>query len=501
MLTRIGIQAGWHRYKSDTPIDPGFYLVFSARPTEPQKRALGLVAASSPQGRFCWLAPDEPWVRRVVTGLLDAPSWGQSVPTDWPLFGLSPAGLRPWQQVFLADAFSALSQGLPYRRAAVITMGAGKTLVGLALCQISQNAVVAASAYLHQTWREEAKKWGLRCPTLSTYESLHKLPPPDVLIIDEALALKNPDSLRHRRCAQQAAHARVVVGLTGTPTSGGGPLDWRWLRVVQPGAVPAGDTPWRFLFGLDTQLVEVVPGRKAYQTRVWDTDRIAHFVAPYTLSVAPQEILASLPEITYRMVAVPTPKDYPLVAAGGATAASQSKRVAQCRQVSDGFIQRDDDTIVRVAHQPKIDALVEWVEGLDEPIVIYAAWTGTLDLLYERLGHLSPAMLRGDTSDPGAEQTRFKSGATRVLLANARMSQGMNLQEHCRVMAFASWSLSPTDRIQAVARIHRPGQKRGCQVIDFVCEDTLDMRTLELLNQHNHLSAEQIERLLHEHLF
>ena len=115
---------------------------------------------------------------------------------------------------------------------------------------------------------------------------------------------------------------------------------------------------------------------------------------------------------------------------------------------------------------------------------------------YERLAKHHPAMIRGDTNDTGAEQTRFKSGLTNVLLANARFSQGMNLQERCRIVAFVSWSLSPTDRQQAIARVYRPGQKLCVQVADFVAENTLDARTLELIQGHEHLTAEQIEALL-----
>lgn len=109
-------------------------------------------------------------------------------------------------------------------------------------------------------------------------------------------------------------------------------------------------------------------------------------------------------------------------------------------------------------------------------------------------------MIRGDTNDPGAEITRFKTGLTDVLLANARFSQGMNLQERCRIVAFVSWSLNPTDRQQAIGRVYRPGQKRGVQIVDFVAEDTLDARTLELIQGHQQLTAEQVEALLERSL-
>ena len=502
MIKQITVEpnGGWFRYKSETPIDPGTYFQVPGRPSQQQRKALSATAATDPNGRFVWLAPAEPWVQRLMIGKLTPQPWRFPLAVDWAAMRVDPDKLRAWQRQFLSDAFTCVARGFPYHRAGVVTLGGGKTLAGLALCQLGEVAVVAASTYLHSTWREEAAKWNMECPILSTYESIHKAPDPDVLIIDESLALKNPDSLRHRRVAEKAKRASIVVGFTGTPTSGVGPLDWRWLRVIEPGCAPAGDTAWRFLFGSDTQLVEVVPGRNAYQTSKWKSREIAEFVEPFVYSADTSRLLDELPEIEYRTVAVPQPADWTLVAAGGATTTTASKRVAQCRQISDGFVVDDGKQVVRVAHTPKLDAVEEWVDALGEPVIIYAAWTGTLDLLAERLAKHNPAMIRGDTGDPGAEITRFKSGLTNVLLANARYSSGMNLQERCRIVAFVSWSLNPTDRQQAIGRVYRPGQKHGVQIVDFVAENTLDARTLELIQGHQQLTAEQVEALLERSL-
>lgn len=501
MLRQVLVEkgTGWHRYKSDVEPAPGYYFQIPGRPSEQQRKALGAQAVVSPSGRFCWLAPAEPWVQRLMVGTMDVRPWDYKAPIQWDRLPFNPLildQLRDWQMEFVTDGIQALTRGHPYRRGAVVTLGGGKTLAGLLLCQLGDVSVVAASTYLHETWRSEAKKWGLVCPILTTYESIHKCPDPDVLVIDEVLGLKDAESKRHQGCLKKANKAQVVVGFTGTPTGGKGPMDWRWLRVIEPGCVPADERSWRFLFGKDTRVEEIVPGRSAYVTTQWHVDQVAKFVSPYVYSADTDYLMEQLPEVQYSVISVPTPRDWAMVAAGGATTTTASKRVAQCRQVSDGFVTTDAGAIIQLPHAPKLDAVCDWVEGLGEPVVLYAAWTGTIQLLAQRLAHHQPAIVTGETGDPGMEISRFKTGATRLMIANARFSQGMNLQEVCRIVAFVSWSLNPTDRKQAEGRVYRPGQTRGVQIVDFVCQDTLDQRTLDLIQGHQHLTEEQIEALL-----
>jgi hypothetical protein len=438
--------------------------------------------------------------------VLDIRPWSvKQLKPDWsgtPLAGRQDLfeALRDWQYEFISDGLVSLQRGHPYRRAAVVTLGGGKTLAGLCLCALGEVSVVAASTYLHETWRSEAAKWNLPCPILTTYESAHKVADPDVLIVDESLSCKDPETLRHQRLRKKAEKASIVVGFTGTPTGGKGPMDWRWLRVVEPGCVPATETAWRFLFGKDTKLVEVVPGRNAYVTSTWAVDQVAKFVEPYVYSADTSHLMSQLPEIQYTVIHCPQPRDWQMVAAGGATTATASKRVAQCRQIADGFVLNDQGQLLPVPHTPKLDAVCEWLETVGEPVVLYAAWTGTIDLLKERLKHYQPAVVRGDTSDPGVEIARFKNGATSLMIANSRMSSGMNLQSVCRIVAFLSPSLAPVDFRQACGRVYRPGQKFGVQIIKFVCEGTLDERTWELIEGHTALDEKQIASLLEESL-
>lgn len=511
MLTKIEVLGnGWHLYKQDTPIPEGYYYQLNTRAarklTKEMRKSVGAMAVTDADGTFRWLCPFAPWVKRVLVGMMDLQSWRASpiAAPDWGLIGIDPAILRPWQREFVADCYNALAHGLPYRRAAVVTLGGGKTLAGLCLCQLGEHPAVVAPRYLHETWRSEAAKWKMREPILSTYESAHKLPPDvDVLVVDEVLGLKDSQAQRSRRVRDAGRRAQVVVGFTGTPTGGRGPLDWGWLCSIAPGSFPESDTCSRFLFGLDTHVDEVAPGRNAYVTEHWDTDRIATFVAPYVLSVDTSDLVKHLPEIQHVVVRVEAPPEYAQIVMGVASDGTRSKILAQARSCTDGAIIRDDDTHYRLDTTPKLDAVEAYVENNPaETFVIAANWDASIDMLAERFAALSPSIIRGGMSDRELEHqiARFKAGTTRILIVNSRFSQGMNLQEVCRCILILSPSTNPVDFVQLCGRVHRPGQRRGCIVVAFNCEGTLDERTWELITGHNEMSQAQVEALLEKEL-
>jgi hypothetical protein len=494
MLKSIIIGAGWERYKAGVEVPAGQYYHVGFRPNDNQKKQLGLIATSSPEGRFMWLAPHEEWVKRAVLGGLPV-----HMPPDssvrWDLIGVNPDLLRPWQREMIEVAWG--QRGHELRLACQAGLGSGKTLVGLMLLQMSETGgVVLAPRHIHETWRSEADKWGFPHPRISTYESAHKITEVyDTVILDEMHQVKNPDANRHDHAAGLCSVATLAVGFTASLVGARGPLDFRALRVVAPGSVPAGETAWRFLFGLDTRLEEVAPGRKAYVTHTWNTEAVANFVRPYVYTVDTADITAQLPELTETVVSLPHPPDYDMVKAGGGTSRNKSKLVAQTRQCTDGFVERDDGRIVPLS-TAKIDWIAEFVEHLGEPVVIYAAWRQSVIQLASRLHQYSPSVISGDTRDTENQIKRFKDGVTQVMILNSKFSAGMNLQERCRTMVFMSLSTSPVDLFQAKGRIHRPGQKRGCQVVYLQCVGTIDERAHELIVNHNDLSEDQIEKLL-----
>jgi len=421
---------------------------------------------------------------------------------DWEMLGIDPQILRSWQRQAVTQVWTELARTGEYRGGWVVSLGGGKTLAGLIVSRMVEKPAVLADRYLHETWRSEAKKFGFPCPLLSTYESAHKLPADvDGIIVDECLKLKNVEAQRTQHATRVAKQSCIVFAMTGIPTGGKGCVDFRWLRVVRHGCVPELETAWQFLFGKDTEPKQV-GGNMAYVTTEWDEDAVARFVAPYVTVVDTSALLAHLPEVEYRYIELPKPAQFDQVVAGVATSRGTMKAVAQSRQITDGFVLNDDHVPMRLSPgtgQSKAQVIRSLIETMNEPVVVYSAWTEGVAIMAETLKGYNPSILSGETGGGAGDQiTRFKNGGTNVLIANAAYSKGMNLQGRCRVLIFLSVSSRPDDYEQALGRIYRPGQKRGCIVIHVVCQDTLDRRSIELVQKHKSQSEAFIDKLLAE---
>jgi len=502
MLTLIEVKEKQvTRYKQeDNYIPAGKYYHYAGRPTDKEKKCYSLMACQTPQGRFLWLAPYEKWVKRLKDGqLFKEPTINEE--PDWDMINFDPSKLRNWQREIVKDVWNHLRSGLTYGKGWIAKLGAGKTLAGLLICQMFEpnECVVAVSRYLHSTWKDQAEEWNLECPILSTYESLHKLKGQiKCLIIDECIAFKNADALRTKKAIEVAQYCEVVIGFTGIATAGKGAIDFRWLRVVSEGCVPAQENAWKFLFGLDTQLKEVGPN-KAYITTEWNHDKVSEFVSPYIHIVDPEEIDAELPEITTQFIYCDKPKQLDLVKAGGATAKGIHKRLAQLKQITDGFIYDDEDRPIKVG-SPKLEIVKKFVEQLNEPVILVANWAESVKILSETFQEYMPSVISGETKDFAVQIKSFQQGTTDMMIVNAGFSKGMNLQARCRIICFLSVSSKPDDYQQMVGRVYRPGQKKAVQIVHFVCRESVDKRLVELVQAHKECSDKLIDKLLIEEL-
>ena len=108
-------------------------------------------------------------------------------------------------------------------------VGLGKTFVALALARSARRAVVVAPAALRDSWSRAATRAAVACPFVSV-ESLSRptlgprsgdaLAHADLVIVDEAHHLRNPQTRRWRRLAALARHARLLL-LSATPIHNG----------------------------------------------------------------------------------------------------------------------------------------------------------------------------------------------------------------------------------------------------------------------------------------
>ncbi|OAL44374.1 DNA repair and recombination protein RAD26 [Pyrenochaeta sp. DS3sAY3a] len=129
-----------------------------------------------------------------------------------------------------------------------------------------------------------------------------------------------------------------------------------------------------------------------------------------------------------------------------------------------------------------LDSLVHQIHAAtNEKIVIVSNYTTTLDMIERLLNALSYTFLRLDGSTPASKRQALVEKFNRspqkesfaFLLSAKSGGVGLNLIGASRIVLFdIDWN--PATDLQAMARIHRDGQKRPCKVYRFLVKGGLD---------------------------
>jgi SNF2 family DNA or RNA helicase len=131
---------------------------------------------------------------------------------------------------------------------------------------------------------------------------------------------------------------------------------------------------------------------------------------------------------------------------------------------------------------PKLDALYDDVAESAKPVIIVTHFTAEAERIYEDLKDKYHCCLMTGWKKVGTME-EFKQGVYDICIANIRViSRGFNMQ-NSYTMLFYSNTFSLEDRLQVEGRIWRIGQKEICQYIDYVYEDTVDMKIVAALRQ------------------
>lgn len=143
----------------------------------------------------------------------------------------------------------------------------------------------------------------------------------------------------------------------------------------------------------------------------------------------------------------------------------------------------------RLASTPGMSAKIRVLDQLlhnlhtntSEKIVLVSNYTSTLDLLAKLLSSLSLPFLRLDGSTPTQKRQTLVEDFNRLpahtcfafLLSAKAGGTGLNLIGASRLVLFdVDWN--PATDVQAMARIHRDGQKRHCRIYRFLLKGSLE---------------------------
>lgn len=383
-------------------------------------------------------------------------------------------------------------------------MGLGKTIQ--ALCMVQTKTLVVAPRSVLRNWENEAKRFrpDLKVSIyhgpdrkldrtsdmiITTYALLRgdqeKLTKDewDMVIMDEAQAIKNPQS----QVAQASfkINAKFRLTLTGTPVENRLEELWSQMHFVNPG---------------------LLGGRKDFDERYAqpiaraDAGVASHLrerIRPFVLRRLKREVAPELPprtEVVLRCQLSPAERDvYNTV-----RVATQAKMV---ERMGSGNVMAALEALLRLRQaschsglvpgqeaegSSKINLLIETLMSIiaeGHKSLVFSQWTGLLDRIEPHLKDAEIPFIRldGQTRDRQGMVDAFQAddGPPVMLISLKAGGTGLNLTAADHVFLVDPW-WNPAVEDQAADRTHRIGQDKPVLVYRLVAEDTVEERIIAL---------------------
>lgn len=295
----------------------------------------------------------------------------------------------------------------------------------------------------------------------------------NLIVLDEAQAIKNPDSRRARTACKLRGAARVC--LSGTPVENCLVDLWSIMHFLNPS-----------LLGPKSSYVNA--GHQA-------VDRLKRLVAPLILRRTKAEVLPQLPPITEVMIGVEFSPDE--------RALYESCRrlaVARARNCGSPVTLLTELTRLRricchaaliqssySGSSSKMTAMLDLVKNLRKAghkALVFSQFTDVLDLAQQALEGAGLSLLRLDGSTPASKRSElvnlFQSGSAQAFLISLKAGGfGLNLTAADYVILLDPW-WNPAVEDQAAGRSHRIGQHNPVTVCRLIVRDTVEERVMQM---------------------
>ena len=413
------------------------------------------------------------------------------------------ATLRPYQRrgvdwlCFLRDA----------QMGAVLAddMGLGKTLQ--TICALRGRALVVAPRSVLHNWADEVRRFrpGLSVAvyhgagraidrradvTLTTYAVLRldagalAQEPWDAVVLDEAQAIKNPDSQAARAAYRLRGAFRVA--LSGTPVENRLEELWSLMHFANPGLLGGrGDFDERYAKpAADGDGAAL--GRLRERVGTFLLRRLKRDVAPELPPRTEAVLHCDLDERereVYDAVRAASQRDVVEALRAGGSTLLALEALLRLRQAAchSGLVpgQHADSS-------SKVTCLVDALESAaadGHKALVFSQWTSLLDRVEPHLTEsgISFARLDGATRDRAEVVRRFQAedGPPVMLVSLKAGGTGINLTAADHVFLLDPW-WNPAVEDQAADRAHRIGQQRPVTIYRIVASDTVEERIVAL---------------------
>ncbi len=416
-------------------------------------------------------------------------------------------------------------------------MGLGKTIQAIAACELLrrlrgvQRVLVISPASLKAEWQEQIEKFsdlssliiqGPRAARLKQYrqdkffflcnyeqirfdaDEIQTMLAPDIIILDEAQRIKNWQTKTANAVKQ--LKSRYAFVLTGTPLENRIDEIYSIVQFLDPHLFGP-----LFRFNRDFYTLD----ENGHPTGYKNLDQLHHRLRPIMLRRRKEEVEGDLPARTDKNYFVSMTKEQEIRYDEYNTRVARLMAAAQRRplrkeeweklQISLACMRMLCDTPYILDQEcndsPKLDELENIIDDFliedEHKIIIFSEWTRMLDLvcaLADKKG-IGYALHTGQVSQIKRRQEirRFKDDPDCCLfLSSDSGSTGLNLQ-NADVVINLDLPWNPAKLEQRIARAWRKHQTRSVQVINLVCENSIEHRMLHLLDQKHNLAQEVID--------
>jgi superfamily II DNA or RNA helicase len=397
-------------------------------------------------------------------------------------------------------------------------MGLGKTLQTLCVLQ-GHTLVVAPTSVLHH-WADELRRFrpDLRVSmyhgpqraltatadvTLTTYAILRldadalAQPTWDTVVLDEAQAIKNPDSQVAR--AAYGLQANFRLALTGTPVENRLDELWSQLHFLNRGLLGGRQA---FQERYERPIAAGRPGVAAQlreQLKPFVLRRRKREVAPELpprTDVVLHCVLSDSERVVYDTVRAATLANVVALLDAGGSVLAALEALLRLRQACchPGLLPGDTSST-----STKVTLLLEYLEEAvadGHKALVFSQWTALLDRIEPHLRAAGMAFTRldGTTRDRASVVHAFQDEAgPPIMLVSLRAGgTGLNLTAADHIFLLDPW-WNPAVEDQAADRAHRLGQTRPVLVYRLVAQDTVEERILALQERKRMLADAALE--------
>lgn len=314
----------------------------------------------------------------------------------------------------------------------------------------------------------------------------------DLLVVDEAQALKHHSARRTRNVKELQARCRMA--LTGTPMDGRLEELHSLMQFVAPGLLMSKTR--FFQRYVETDFWGRVTGYKKIS-------EVSKRIQPFFLRRLKRDVMKDLPDKVYenRVVAMDPAEQaiYKKLAEKGHAATEDEIAVVaviRCKQFCNWPPMVDDTCKTTSKMEAFREVLDEVVLQNGHKALIFSQYKEMLNVIVAELDKLGIKYLRidGDTPprDRASMQKQFNEDkALDVMVGTEAMSAGLNFQSADYVINYDdNWS--PAIMAQREDRCHRQGQRNVVTVVNFICRDTIEERIRGVIYAKNRVTAQTL---------